>query len=73
MPMTLFPATPHELAQKMETKFNGIRAQLLSIICLSLKSCKNKIQEKNTGSLIFDLINQVPLSIELRQSGEKDV
>jgi len=35
-----------------------------------LRSGKNKSQEETTGSLILDLINQVPLSISLRSQAK---
>ena len=35
-----------------------------------LRSGKNKSQEETTGSLILDLINQVPLSLSLRSQAK---
>ena len=60
------PRDPFDDCQEMEESFTKVKSQMLQVICMFLRSGKNKAQEETTGSLILDLINQVPLSLEIR-------
>ena len=60
------PRDPFDDCKEMEESFIKIKSQMLQVICMFLRSGKNKSQEETTGSLILDLINQVPLSLEIR-------